>query len=172
MRITNLILICTNLVFAAGCATIDDLYRDKVEPELPWNQGEAEAVEATEIDDIDLSNADWKKVNGRNAKTTQEITALTFDGSLFRITTSDGTKAWSPSKDGCNQYACFFVFRNGRYVGGKFDWQRPGNTPRDTKNIRSGYTDGIIPVSGESVWYCQINLSLSERTNCKKVVWK
>lgn len=122
--------------------------------------------------DIDLSNADWKRIDGWKAKVTQHLTSLTFDGKYFVMSTTEGTKAWRPIKDECNQYACFFVKRNGRWTGGKFDWQRPSNTKRDTKNILSGYTGGIVPVKGEEVAYCQINLNCTERTNCRIVIWK
>ena len=122
--------------------------------------------------DVDLSKADWKKINGSKAKVTQQLTSMAFDGKYFRMTTSEGTKNWTPFKDDCNQYSCFFVQRNGIWTGGKFDWQRPSNSPRSTKNILSGYTDGVIPVKGEKVAYCQINLNCTERTNCRIVTWK
>ena len=123
-------------------------------------------------DEIDLTGAVWHHIDGSKARVTQELTALSFDGKMFRMATTPGTRAWTPFDGDCNQYACFFVFRNGRWEGGKFEHQRPGNDARSANNIREGYIKGLVPVAGEAVGYLQINRGLSERTNCRKVVWK
>lgn len=128
--------------------------------------------DAPQTNDIDLSNADWKKINGRSAKTTETLKTLGMIGDDFVYSFSDGVRDWLPMSNGCNQYACFFIKRGETYIGGKFEWARPSSTTRNIKNIVSGYTDGIIPNSGETVWFCLISLDCTRRTNCLSVKWR
>ena len=125
--------------------------------------------------DIDLSSAKWHGVDGRQAKVTESISNLTFDGKYFYYSPSKGTESWqpfNPSQKNCNQIACFFVYRGGQYMGGKFDWSTYSRKSRESKNIRDGYTGGIIPVNGEKVWFLLTDLNGKNRTNALPVIWK
>ena len=135
----------------------------------------AGAVEQTAAaDDVDLSKAVWHGPDGRNAKVTETLSGLTFDGKAFRYKQSAGTAKWTPrtGEKNLNQYACFFVKRNGVWTGGKFDWSSETRNSRDKTNIAAGYTGGIVPKAGEEVRFCLMDLNGTKRTNAPRVIWK
>lgn len=125
-------------------------------------------------DDVDLSTAVWHGPNGSKAKVTETLSNLTFDGKAFRYRQSAGTSKWTPrtGEKNVNQYACFFVKRNGVWAGGKFDWSSETRNSRDRTNIDKGYTGGIRPVAGEEVRFCLMDLNGTKRTNAPGVKWK
>jgi hypothetical protein len=132
----------------------------------------AQPVESGE--DVDLSKAVWHGPDGRGCAVTETVSGLTFDGKAFRYSPSKGTEAWEPhsGEKNCNQYACFFVKRNGVWAGGKFDWSTYSRKSRDRKNIDGGYTGGIVPKAGEEVRFCLTDLNMKRRTNAPGVKWK
>ena len=105
---------------------------------------------------------------------TETLSNLTFDGKEFRYRQSAGTAKWTPrtGAKNVNQYACFFVRRNGVWTGGKFDWSDENRNSRERKNIDGGYTGGIVPRAGEEVRFCLTDLNCKKRTNAPGVVWK
>lgn len=121
--------------------------------------------------DIDLSAAEWIGPSGRLAATVETLADLRIDAEKIYYRLSPGTELWQPYSDDCNQYACFFVERDGKFKGGKFEWSSYSRNWRHTKNIKTGYADGLVPVSGETVWFCFISLDGSKRTNCLAVTW-
>lgn len=125
-------------------------------------------------DDVDLSKAVWHGPDGRGAKVTETLYNLTFDGKEFRYRQSAGTSKWTPrtGEKNVNQYACFFVKRNGVWTGGKFDWSSETRSSRERTNIDNGYTGGIRPVAGEEVRFCLMDLNGTKRTNAPGVKWK
>lgn len=125
-------------------------------------------------DDVDLSKAVWHGPDGRGAKVTETLYNLTFDGKAFRYRQSAGTAKWTPraGEKNVNQYACFFVKRNGVWAGGKFDWSSETRNSRERTNIDDGYTGGIRPVAGEEVRFCLMDLNGTKRTNAPKATWK
>ena len=135
----------------------------------------ATSIEQTAAaDDVDLSGADWHGVDGRKAAVTETLSGLTFDGKTFRYKQSAGTAKWTPrtGAKNVNQYACFFVKRNGVWAGGKFDWSSETRNSREATNIRAGYTGGIVPKAGEEVRFCLTDLNMKRRTNAPGVKWK
>ena len=125
-------------------------------------------------DDIDLSAARWHGPNGGRAAVTESLENLKIDSHKISYTLSKGTEGWQPhnaAQKNCNQYACFFVLRDGLFQGGKFDWSTYSRKTRELKNIRGGYTGGIVPNSGETVWFCFMDLNGKNRTNCQAVQW-
>lgn len=124
-------------------------------------------------DDVDLSTSVWHGPNGSKAKVTETLSNLTFDGKAFRYRQSAGTSKWTPrtGEKNVNQYACFFVKRNGVWAGGKFDWSSETRNSRERTNIDNGYTGGIRPVAGEEVRFCLMDLNGTKRTNAPGVKW-
>jgi hypothetical protein len=126
-------------------------------------------------DDLDLSRAKWYGPDGSGAVTTCQLKDLTFDGHIFRFTNPVEMKAWLPKSaqnKNCNAYSCFFVFRNGQFHGGKYDYVDYSRNWREAKNIRGGYTGGIIPANGEQFWKTHLSLDLSRRTSTVSGIWK
>ena len=133
---------------------------------------ESAPAPGAELDDIDLTNATWcARKNGTKAKVTERITALTFTGKQFFIETSPGTRKWLPMNGDCNQLACLAVKRDGKFLAGAFDWQRPGNSVRDIKNCNTKEL-GWNPKPGETHWYFQMQIEGKERTTAWEFVWK
>jgi len=92
--------------------------------------------------DIDLSNAIWHEVNGSKAKVTETMSSINYVDDKIHYVISPGTENWRPinaKEKNCNQYGCYFVKRNGQYMGGKFEWSTYSRKWRSDHNIRSGY---------------------------------
>lgn len=125
--------------------------------------------------DIDLSAAVWHGApNGSKAKVLPgTLSNLTINSTEIRYSIDKVTDSWEPHRGSkqTNQCACFFVRRNGVFVGGRFDDSTWSRKSRELKNIRGKYTGGIVPVSGEDVWFCFTDVGGTVRTNCCKVTW-
>ena len=155
------------LFYGFDVAEYDEAAIDAMSPGGTVTQQESD-------DDVDLSKAIWHGPDGRGCAVTETVSGLTFDGKAFRYSPSKGTEAWEPhsGEKNCNQYACFFVKRNGVWAGGKFDWSTYSRKSRDRKNIDGGYTGGIVPMAGEEVRFCLTDLNMKRRTNAPGVKWK
>lgn len=134
---------------------------------------QAATAPASDTGDIDLSTAVWHGPNGSKAKVTETLSNLKIDSKQISYAISKGTDSWEPhtGAKNVNQYSCFFVFRDGRFQGGKFDWSTYSRKTRSLDNIKTGYTGGIVPRTGEDVWFCFMDLGGTKRTNCEKVKW-
>ena len=124
-------------------------------------------------DDLDLSKAFWIGPSGAKAKVTETLSNLSIDSKQISYALSKGTESWEPHSGAknCNQYACFFLKRGGQISGGKFDWSTYSRKTRPTENIREGYADGLVPMKGEDIWFCFMDLNGTKRTNCVKAKW-
>ena len=132
-----------------------------------------ESTPAPVGDDVDLSNAIWHGPNGSVAKVTQSLSNLRMNAEKISYTLSQGTDLWGPrvGEKQTNMLACFFVFRGGRWQGGKWDHSTYSRKDRETTNIYGGYTGGIIPTNGEAVRVCMLSNDLKERTNAPEIKW-
>ena len=132
--------------------------------------GSAEPVQTGEPD---LSQAKWIGFNGANAASTEKLSNLTIDDTYIHFALSPGCKSWEPHEGAkqTNQKACFFVMRDGRWTGGRYDDSGYPRVSRELKNIRGGYTGGIKPKTGEIVWFCFTDVNGTKRTNCASAVW-
>lgn len=83
-----------------------------------------------------------------------------------------GTATW-PKRKGkkiVQGMTFLYVWRDGEWRGGKFDWFAPKQTTKDHKNIEIGYMD-IIPKSGERVAFGLVNRNAKQRSNFVEGVW-
>ena len=64
-----------------------------------------------------------------------------------------------------NAIACFFVWDGEKWVGGKFDWVRPGQKSKTLKNIHEGYGGLHMPPKGTQVAFALVSLGGRYRTN-------
>lgn len=182
-------LICWLAVCMAGCSTVEGWMDDGIDSLEQRNAEERARIAGGPVvapespvtgqvgdtgADADLSGATWYGPNGAGAKVTGTIDNLTFDGTNFRYVQggTSGWPFWDDNGKKLNSYACFFVVRDGKLAGGKFDACSPDRNWRDVKNIYGKYTGEIVPVVGEDVWFCLINKAATERTTAQKVVWK
>ena len=70
-----------------------------------------------------------------------------------------------------NAYTCFFVVRNGKVTGGKFDWLTVNQASKTLENIEGGYLSGISPISKEACWFALLSLDGSQITNFVETTW-
>jgi hypothetical protein len=125
-------------------------------------------------DDIDLSAPSGTAAERRESQSPDRNPHRTDDQRQGNTLSIDKvTDSWEPHRGSktTNQCACFFVKRNGRYVGGRFDDSTYSRKTRELKNIRGKYTGGIVPTTGEEVWFCFTDVNGTVRTNCQKVRW-
>ena len=94
-----------------------------------------------------------------------KMAGATVDARYALSVSADG-RVWSaapgdwPIKDGDLQtIVCAAYERGGKWCGGKFDWNRVRPSPRDWKNIESGYNGWIAPPNGTTlrVWAASID---------------
>lgn len=125
------------------------------------------------------ANVDWKKVNGRGARIDKKLNSVSFRGSSVGFS-YESLSGW-PVKNiklssgkgtaDVNAYTCFFVVRNGRLTGGKFDWLRVGQKSKGLENIRHGYVTGVKPVSGEVCYFSLLSLDEKHSTDLLPGRW-
>ncbi len=134
---------------------------------------DAPTESVTTADDVDLSKAKWIGPNGAGASVTESLTNLRMSADKISYSMSEGCAAWGPAQGEKNttMYSCFMVKRDGRLVGGKFDHSTYSRKDRETTNIRSGYTGGIIPIAGEETRIFMLENSLKRRTNAPGIAW-
>ena len=136
-------------------------------------------IPSTFSDDVDVSKFVWRGPSGAKAKTTCTLSNVRRDGGNLRYT--KGARNWTLN-DTCDSYACLFVSRDGgaTYLGGKFDWSRPGESLRPLNHmVQNGYLDNrypnepaiLPPVAGETWVYLEISLDGAERTEARKFSW-
>jgi len=92
-----------------------------------------------------------------------------------KATFSGNVRSWSEgSEPGCSGECHLFIFRSGKWVGGKFDHIRNNTFQRDFNNIHNGYQvwSRLHPVRGEMVAILFINYSKTKRTNAVFAEWK
>jgi hypothetical protein len=136
-------------------------------------------IPSTFSDDVDVLKFVWRGPIGAKAKITCTIANVRRDGGNLRYT--KGARNWKLNGT-CDSYACLFVSRDGgaTYLGGKFDWSRPGESLRPLNHMaQNGYLDNrypnepaiLPPVPGETWVYVEISLDGAERTEARKFSW-
>lgn len=134
-------------------------------------QGNASALPASSAaDSRSLSGAQWIGPNGSGAQVTANLSANTH-GHFVDFDYPDSVKSWRPLKGDLNAYGCCFVERDGKLVGGKFEWIRVGQKRKLLDNITNGYIRGVKPRKGEKVYFCLLSLDGKQRTNLVEATW-
>jgi hypothetical protein len=78
-----------------------------------------------------------------------------------------------PSSDGTDAVCYFFYVRDGKVVGGKFDWWRSGGQgTKSLENVHDGYGGHSMPSSGTECWTMFSSKDGSQRSNTCLVTWK
>lgn len=124
-------------------------------------------------DDADLSKAVWYGPNGASATVSETLSDLRMNAEKISYSMSAGCAAWGPAQGEkqTTMLACFFVFRDGKWRGGKFDHSSYSRKDRETTNIYGKYTGGIVPANGETVRVCMLSNDLKHRTNAPSIAW-
>jgi hypothetical protein len=73
----------------------------------------------------------------------------------------------------CDAQCCIFYYRDGKIIGGKFDWHQTGGQPVKTlENLHHGYNGHTMPIRAGYVWTMNVSVDGKWRTNIKAVTWK
>lgn len=86
--------------------------------------------------------------------------------------TMTGTDSWPKKtvKKVVQGKTHLYVWRDGKWHGGKFDWFRPWQTSKGHENIEAGYMD-VTPVKGDRVAFGLIDIHDAQRSNFVEGVW-
>lgn len=130
-------------------------------------------------DALDLSQvAEWILPNTPGVSADELVNARVT--ATIRSASTDGHNLFTsydpydfPSSEGTDAIAYFFYERNGRVVGGKFDWWRSGGQGTKTlENVHGGYGGHSMPSSGTPCWTMFSSKDGSQRSNTSVVSWK
>jgi len=119
---------------------------------------------------INWTSGFWPRA-ARDPSASLDVTRLTSSKVYFAHSHRPG---W-PSKIvkvRVDAIACFFVWRDGRWHGGKFDWIREGGqTVKTLENIHNHYGGLIVPPSGSRVAFAWVSTDHTRRTNLAEAIW-
>lgn len=122
---------------------------------------------------------------GESVEPPVKVAGLTIDAEIADLRISKDKMSWrlvSGTKDDskwptkvikkkCRGQTHLYVFRDGRWQGGKYDFFTSGQQAKDLKNVYGNYT-GIIPKAGEEVAFCLTDVFQSKyRSNVLRGVW-
>lgn len=115
----------------------------------------------------------WLKENYKGYAPTKKMLSASCNNSRFSY---DYEKLdWhikTSEKATADAIICVFAIRDGKLVGGKFDWKRVGQKVKGMENIRGGYIKGFDIVKGEECYLALVSIEGKQRTNLQRVVWK
>jgi hypothetical protein len=63
---------------------------------------------------------------------------------------------------------CLFYERDGRIMGGKFDWLRPGQFRKGLENVKDGYNGHNMPADVKC-YTCFVSVDGKQRSNIEEV---
>lgn len=114
---------CISL-FIASCEDVDDIGKSNsgsgVKLEFVYGGVSGNPVEDP---NVKISNL---RIHGRS-------------GMSYSWSSGTSLAAWGLSNGDAGAYACMFYEKDGRWVGGKFDWISTSRTTRDFINLNAGY---------------------------------
>lgn len=145
-------------------ADFRDMVRERAAEVVPSEPAE---VEEETVDALDLSLVRWLGSNYAGAHVTATLLGASMDNIWLHTQYED--YSWpEKSVGGANVDAicCLFYERDGKVVGGKFDWWwHGGQALKGLENVRSGYNGHVFPVEGARVWTMIVSVDGKQRSN-------
>lgn len=113
----------------------------------------------------------WLKADGSNAKVDVPLRSvklashkITYDWDCPK----KGSGIWGNGSGDLAGLGLFWVWRDGKWIGGKYEWMKWGQTVKLPTNIEEGYVSGhgykIIPERGERCAFGTMNEKGTSRT--------
>jgi len=161
------------IVCAAGCASIDQLYKDKIEGELPWNKtNEVAQVESIYPPEIDTP-VKWLHFDVSGWPVTADMTAAIQGGQI--VCNYSKAKVWA-EKDGVNANPWVFAKVNGQWYAATYEWYRVGQISKPVGVLDGSMGDHIKrnplsswrPRSGERIGLMVSGLARTSSRNVKE----
>ena len=146
----------------------------KVEPAPaePAPDPQPPPVEETGIDAVDYSLLRWEYGGFNGSRATLDsprLSNLTLrNGNRIHYRWDVGLDGWGLGRADAGALACVFFDRNGKWVGGKFDWVSTSRSDRELKHVQS-YSNwpssGITLPWGGKVAYVVVSPDGKRRSN-------
>lgn len=159
---------------ASGCASIDELYRDKVEPQLPWNHAEETNAPAASMYPSEITgNVKWLHFDVSAWPVTATMTAAISGGKI--VCNYDKAKVW-PESDGVNANPWVFANVGGQWYAATYEWYRFGQISKPVGVLDGSMGDHIKrsplsdwhPKSGERIGLMVSGLARDSKRNAKE----
>lgn len=150
---------------------LDRFRRKKQEEDEIPNPTPAEipAEEPTKVDDF-LGKVKWLGDNYSSAKEVMKLAGAKLTKKELRY--SDAVpKSWPTIivRVKVQSIDCIFYERDGKIVGGKFEWGKPGSVNRGITNLVEGYHGHSVPEKGAKVWAMRVSIDGEMRSNIVEV---
>jgi len=80
--------------------------------------------------------------------------------------------AWGYADGDPKGVACLFIKRDGKWVGGKFEWVSSSRTFRGMENIRAGYAGWDVKAVGAADSFAYVVVSKDGRKRSNVAAWR
>jgi|GEM_PF-2010890 len=174
------------LVMLAGVGTVgcdlEDRSEEDINTDIPaiaqTNQtdeanaalSQTDGAEALDADEAEWNNIRWytsRGPSGAGATRVMNLSAsISSDGSVINY-------SWDSYPFSGNALGHFFWWNGSQWEGGKFEWiTPPGQSVKQTKNIRNGYNQLRAPSPGTPVAFAWTSADGKRRSNLAKTTWR
>lgn len=157
-------------LLAGGCYVSDNADESGSDPQEQTGESARANNEDAAPDQEEWDNIRWHTGSGPSGKGATQV--MTLDGEI----TSDGRFvrfAWDRYPWSDSGLGHFFVWDGSKWIGGKFDWIRPGGQGiKELKNIRAGYNGLRAPPTGTRVAFAWTSADGKERSNLVRDTWR
>jgi len=150
----SLFLIAAAAAMAAGCKDEASSSPDAVPfSELAWTWGGFDGSKAV---------LDAPRISGLAVAGTAHLT-FKWDVDMA---------SWGYAHDDPKGVACLFIKRDGKWVGGKFEWVSSSRTFRGLENIRAGYAGWDAKAVGAADSFAYVVVSKDGRKRSNVAAWR
>lgn len=131
------------------------------------------ATPTTSTDALDLSTVEtWYGTKVTTSNITATISAASIKGDYLNTTYSKYDWPSKTVKVEVDAVAYLFYKKDGKVVGGKFDWWRKGGqAKKGLENVHNGYQGHSMPASGTDTWTMIASTDGKQRSNTCAVKW-
>jgi len=120
---------------------------------------------------VNWTSGSWPRA-AREPSAALDVIHITPSRVTFAHTHRPGWPRQTVNGVSCDAIACFFVWRDTRWHGGKFDWIRTGGQSVKTlANIHDHYGGLTVPLSGSRIAFAWISTDGTRRTNLAETIW-
>lgn len=120
-----------------------------------------------------LPEIKWLGKNYSGAVEDMELVAATISNSQHSFSPA-APASWpiKTVKVPVQGIVCLFYERDGKIVGGKYDWCRPGQHSKGLENVHNGYNGHSMPAKGTPCYTMLVSVDEKQRSNLLETQWK
>jgi hypothetical protein len=194
-RNDKLICVCLNFGFLC-CGVVgsgktdgeDDAMKRLLEKLIAWIKDAFEGVPVPSPEDSgdattdptpqepsspSLQDIKWLGKNYSGAVEDMELVAATISNSQHSFSPA-APASWpiKTVKVPVQGIVCLFYDRDGKIVGGKYDWCRPNQKSKGLENVHGGYGGHSMPTKGTPCYTMLVSVDEKKRSNLLETQWK